>query len=100
MDVDDAIRHRRTLKAFADEPVEPAVVRELLALAVHAPNHPRTEPWRFVVLGRETIARLAEDTGDPKLLRSPTAIVVGQAVAPAPATAQEDYAACACAIYA
>jgi nitroreductase len=100
MDVDDAIRERRTLKAYTDEPVETALVRELLELAVFAPNHHRTEPWRFVVLGRETIGRLAEETGDPKLLRSATAIVVAQVVDPDPATAQEDYAACACAIYA
>jgi nitroreductase len=100
MDVDEVIRQRRTLKAFTDEPVEAFVVRELLELAVFAPNHHRTEPWRFVVLGRETIAQLAQETGDPKLLRSATAIVVGQAVDPDPATAEEDYAACACAIYA
>jgi nitroreductase len=75
-------------------------VRELLELAVYAPNHHRTEPWRFVVLGRDTIERLAQETGDPKLLRSATAIVVGQAVDADAATAQEDYAACACAIYA
>jgi len=100
MDVDDAIRERRTLKAFTDEPVEPALLRELLELAVFAPNHHRTEPWRFVVLGPRTISRLAEQTGDPKLLRSATAIVVGQAVDADPATAEEDYAACACAIYA
>ena len=40
--------------------------RELLDLAVHAPNHHRTEPWRFTVLGPETIDRLAEATGDPQ----------------------------------
>jgi nitroreductase len=100
VDVDDAIRERRTLKAFTGEVVDGDVVRELLALAVHAPNHHRTEPWRFVVLGPETIGRLAADTGDAKLLRSRTAVVVGQLVDADPATAEEDYAACACAIYA
>ena len=100
MQVDDAIRERRTLKAYTDETVDAATVRELLALAVHAPNHHRTEPWRFTVLGPETIDRLADATGDPKLRRSRTAVVVTQVVDPDPDTAQEDYAACACAIYA
>ena len=84
MQVDDAIRERRTLKAFTDETVDEATVRELLALAVHAPNHHRTEPWRFTVLGPETIERLAEATGDPKLRRSRTAVVVDAGRRPGP----------------
>jgi nitroreductase len=98
MRVDDAIRLRRTLKAYEPEPVDAATVRELLELAVHAPNHHRTEPWRFVVVGPETIERLAAATDDGKLRRSRTAIVVGQHVDPDPEVAEEDYAACACAI--
>jgi len=96
--VDEVIRARRTLKAFVAEPVAPSVVDELLDLAVYAPNHHTTEPWRFTVIGPETIARLVEATGDGKLTRSRTAIVVTQAVDPDPDTATEDYAACACAI--
>ena len=98
MDVDEAIRTRRTLKAFTPETVDANAVRELLALAVLAPNHHETEPWRFWVVGPETLARLAEATGDQKLLRSQTAIVVGVLRNDDPAVAEEDYAAVACAI--
>jgi nitroreductase len=98
VDVDEAIRARRTLKAFTDDVVDEAVVRELLALAVLAPNHHETEPWRFWVVGPETIARLAQATGDVKLLRSRTAIVVGVLRNDDPATAEEDFAAVACAL--
>jgi nitroreductase len=96
--VDEAIRSRRTLKAFADEPVDAALVRELLELAVLAPNHHETEPWRFWVAGRATLEALSAATGDRKLLRSHTAIVVGIEVDPDPGVAEEDYAATACAI--
>lgn len=98
MDVDEAIRARRTLKVFTPETVDEAVVRELLSLAVLAPNHHETEPWRFWVVGPETIARLAEKTGDQKLLRSQTAIVIGVLRNDDPAVAEEDYAAVACAL--
>jgi nitroreductase len=98
VDVDEAIRKRRTLKAFTRETVDDAVVRELLALAVLAPNHHATEPWRFWVVGPETLAELAEKTGDTKLLRSQTAIVVGVLRKDDPAEAEEDYAAVACAL--
>src|SRR5262249_59273271 len=80
------------------EPVAPGVIDELLDLAVYAPNHHTTEPWRFTVIGPATIARLVEATGDGKLTRSQTAIVVTQAVDADPEVAHEDYAACACAI--
>jgi nitroreductase len=98
VDVDEAIRARRTLKAFTDDVVDEAVVRELLALAVLAPNHHETEPWRFWVVGPQTISRLAQATGDTKLLRSKTAIIVGVLRDDDATTAEEDFAAVACAL--
>jgi nitroreductase len=96
--VDEAIRSRRTLKDYSDEPVEPGVVAELLDLAALAPNHHLTEPWRFWVVGRATLEALIEATGDRKLRRSATAIVVGVVRDDDPQVAEEDYAATACAI--
>jgi nitroreductase len=96
--IDDVIRGRRTLKGFKPDPIDPAVIDELLDLAVYAPNHHATEPWRFIVVGPVTIARLVDATGDGKLTRSPTAIVVTQVIDSDANTAHEDYAACACAI--
>ena len=63
-----------------------------------APNHHDTEPWRFWVVGRETLNALTEATGDKKLLRSHTAIVVGVKRDADSQVAEEDYAATACAI--
>jgi nitroreductase len=98
MQVDEAIRARRTLKAFTDEPVDRRVVSDLLDLAVLAPNHHETAPWRFWVVGRATLQALSDATGDKKLLRSHTAIVVGVKRDEDAQTAEEDYAAVACAI--
>ena len=56
MTVDEVIRGRRTLKGFKSEPIASAVIDELLDLAVYAPNHHTTEPWRFIVVGPATIA--------------------------------------------
>jgi nitroreductase len=98
MTFDEVIRGRRTLKGFRPEPIADDVIAELLDLAVYAPNHHTTEPWRFIVIGPETIARLVAATADGKLTRSPSAIVVTQIVDHDDDTAREDYAACACAI--
>src|ERR1700712_4889135 len=98
MQVEEAIRERRTLKEFTDEPVAAELVGELLDLAVLAPNHHETEPWRFWVVGRDTLNALTDATGDRKLLRSHTAIVVGVRRDRDAQVAEEDYAPTACAI--
>jgi nitroreductase len=78
MDVDQAVRSRRTHKAYEPEPVDRATILELLELARWAPNHHLTEPWRFRVIGPETFDCLVA-AGQPneasKLGRAPTLIV-------------------------
>ena len=53
MNVFDAIRDRRSIKRFADRPVTREQLERLLDVAVLAPNHRMTQPWRFLVLGPE-----------------------------------------------
>ena len=98
MDVDEAIRSRRTLKAYTRRTGEPGARERAARARDLAPNHHETEPWRFWVVGRETLTALSEATGDRKLLRSHTAVVVGVKRDPDPQVAEEDYAAAACAI--
>jgi nitroreductase len=79
MDVETAIRTRRTHKAYGPEPVDRATLDELFELARWAPNHHLTNPWRFRVLGPRSLARLKEAAGAeaaPKLDRAPTLVVV------------------------
>ena len=78
MNVDDAIRTRRTVKAYDPAPVEREVLEELFELSRWAPNHNLTEPWRFRVLGPEALAALKEAAGPEaaaKLDRAPTLVV-------------------------
>ena len=57
MDVETAIRTRRTHKAFAPEPLPREEIDELLELARWAPNHHLTAPWRFRVVGPAALER-------------------------------------------
>ena len=103
MDVDDAIRGRRTHKSFAAEPVPRETVEELLDLARFAPNHYLTQPWRFRVLGPETLLRLKQAAGPveaPKLDRAPTLVVASAHLTGAQQQDEEDVCATAAAIYA
>jgi nitroreductase len=102
VNVDDAIRTRRTHKQFAPEAVPPALVEELLALARWAPNHKLTEPWRFRVVGPGTLARLKQIGGPkeaPKLDRAPTLVVVSAALTGDALVDEEDVLATGVALY-
>jgi nitroreductase len=102
MDVEDAIRTRRTHKAYEPEPVDRATVESLLELARFAPNHHLTEPWRFRVIGKKTFERLAA-AGAPneasKLGRAPTLVVASTVLTGDDHQNREDLFATACAVY-
>jgi nitroreductase len=79
VDVDAAIRTRRTHKAYRQDPVSRDVLDELFELASWAPNHHLTVPWRFRVVGPASLERLKEAAGPEaakKLDRAPTLVVV------------------------
>jgi len=102
MDVETAIRTRRTHKAFAPEPLPRQQIDELLELASWAPNHNLTVPWRFRVIGPETLRRLKEVAGPEgaaKLDRAPTLIVVSSVLSGDPIEEEEDLHATASAFY-
>ncbi len=52
------IRSRRTIHLFDDRPVDADLIDAALQAAVQAPNHRRTRPWRFYILGPQTRAAL------------------------------------------
>jgi nitroreductase len=80
MELDEAIRTRRTHKAYAPEPLDRATLDELFELARWAPNHKLTNPWRFRVVGPQALERLKAAAEDPiaaaKLDRAPTLVAV------------------------
>jgi nitroreductase len=119
MEVEKAIRTRRTIKAFDREPVPRAILEELFELARWAPNHNLTNPWRFRVVGPDALARLKRATAemaaaeappgsDPdevgrvaavKLDRAPTLVVCSATQTGDSVQDEEDRHATACAAY-
>jgi nitroreductase len=102
MEVEEAIRTRRTHKAYRPEPVDRGQLEELLDLARWAPNHNLTNPWRFRVIGPGSLERLKEAAGPEsaaKLDRAPTLVVCSCALSGDPVQDEEDLNATACAAY-
>jgi nitroreductase len=110
-----ALYGRRMAWKFKDEPVPREVIQRMLDVAVWAPNHRLTEPWRFFVLEkgsslRRKAADLAydfalENTNVPgralaarqKVLDPPVVIYVYCVPGPSEETTRENYAAVCCA---
>jgi nitroreductase len=101
MNLDDAVRTRRTNKVYERTPVPRETLDELFELARWAPNHHLTNPWRFRVLGAGSLGRLKEAAGEgaAKLERAPTLVCVSQVVTDDPVQNDEDLCAVACAAY-
>ena len=119
MEVENAIRTRRTIKAFEPQPVERATLEDLLELARWAPNHHLTNPWRFRVVGPRALAALKDAAAElaratapdvasleelgrvaaAKLERAPTLVVVSAKHSADPVQDEEDAHATACAAY-
>jgi nitroreductase len=94
VELEQAIRTRRTHKAYKPEPVDRATLDELFELARWAPNHHLTNPWRFRVVGPQALERLKAASDDPiaaaKLDRAPTLVVVSARQTGDPLSDEED----------
>ena len=102
MEIDEAIRTRRTHKAYRPEPVARETLDELLELARWAPNHHLTNPWRFRVVGPRALERLKAAAGPEaaaKLDRAPTLVVCSAALGGDQVQDEEDLHATAIAAY-
>ena len=102
MELEEAIRTRRTHKAFRPDPVPRETLDELFALARWAPSHNLTNPWRFRVIGPQALEALKEAAGPesaPKLDRAPTLVVASAVQTGDPAQDEEDLLAVGVACY-
>jgi nitroreductase len=103
MEVEEAIRTRRTHKAFTPDPLPSPLIDELLELARWVPNHNLTNPWRFRVVGPQALQALKQAAGPEaaaKLDRGPTLVAATAKRSDDPVQDEEDLCATACATYA
>jgi nitroreductase len=102
VELEEAIRGRRTHKAYGPDPIGRELLDRLFDLARWAPNHHLTNPWRFRVLGPESLERLKAAAGPeaaPKLDRAPTLVCASVRLSGDPVQDEEDLCAAACAVY-
>nr|MBV6630012.1 nitroreductase [Oceanococcus sp. HetDA_MAG_MS8] len=108
------LRSRQTTQDFATTPVPEAITREALECAIRAPNHHLTNPWRFQLLGKRSIAAIANLNADLVAQKRgleaaakkrqrweaiPGWLLVSCERDADPVRNRENYAACCCAIH-
>ncbi|MBW2064349.1 MAG: nitroreductase family protein [Deltaproteobacteria bacterium] len=75
MDVITAIKGRRSVRSFTDEPVDKETLIKLLEAAVWAPSGGNGQTWRFVVVTEKSMMNKIKMVS-PGLLGDPQAVIV------------------------
>src|SRR5438128_1923593 len=61
MHIEDAIRSRKSCRAFKPDPVPLELVKELLEIASRAPSGTNIQPWKMQIVAGDVRRRLEED---------------------------------------
>lgn len=59
IDIFTAIRDRRSIRAFLDQPVSNEMVIQILEIARWAPSAVNTQPWKVAILGKNTREKIS-----------------------------------------
>jgi nitroreductase len=64
MDVVEAIRTRKSIRAFKTDPVPKETLKAILEIACDAPSAMNTQPWEFAIVTGEPLRKLAQGNAD------------------------------------
>ena len=64
LNIHDAIKTRRSVPILKDKTVPSELIEQIIEAGTYAPNHFRTEPWRFFVLSGEGRKKLGDVFGE------------------------------------
>ncbi len=109
------IKERRTVHFYEAKKLPEHLLKRALEVAIFAPNHKLSNPWRFILIGEKTREKITDiaiflkgrqydlsETALSKIRRkvgsSPEMLIVVQELSENPDRRKEDYAACACVI--
>ena len=55
MEIDEAMKGRRSIRKYKGSDIPDSIIKELLSLAAHAPSSMNGQPWYFIVIRAEKI---------------------------------------------
>ena len=60
MDIVEAVRTRKSIRAFKPEPVPQAALKEIVELALQAPSWANTQPWELIVVTGKELKKIKQ----------------------------------------
>jgi nitroreductase len=77
MNVLEAIKGRRSIRAFKNEGVSPEIIEKLVEAAIWAPSAGNIQPWEFIIVRESKIKRsLAEAALDQSFIEEAPVVIV------------------------
>jgi len=77
MDVLEAIRGRRSIRAFKSQEISEEIVEKLIDAAIWAPSAGNIQPWEFIIVRKPEIKRgLAEAALDQSFIEEAPVVIV------------------------
>ncbi len=71
MQYDEVVKGRRSIRGYLEKPVERALIRDILELAMRAPSSLNTQPWNFHVVTGAPLQRIREGNVERNLAGVP-----------------------------
>ena len=62
MELEQLINNRKSCRAFSDHPVDPQILRSIIARAARAPSNGNLQPWHIYILTGPALASLKQIT--------------------------------------
>jgi len=70
MNVIEAIKTRRSIRAYLSKPVPREIINEILEIAVKAPSAINTQPWEFTVVTGEVLDKIKQENVEKFLAKT------------------------------
>jgi len=76
MDIDQAIRERRSVRKFLPDPIGDAELEAVIEAGVWAPSACNIQGWRFIILSKPRVTGIVLEGGSSIMLDAPANILV------------------------
>jgi nitroreductase len=60
MDIAEAIKQRKSIRAFKSDPVPKEILKQMMELALRAPSWGNTQPWEFAIVTGEKLEEIRQ----------------------------------------
>lgn len=77
MKLEEAIRNRRSIRNFTEQPVDIELIKKIIEMGIYAPSACNIQGWRFVIITKQQIKdKIVDLGGSAQIKNAPVGILV------------------------